>query len=99
MDHLSLRFCCRETVTFRVIEGLIKKKYQNYVSWENIISCYLHAFCGVTEQTSESDGVGDCAQVDEQDGGQRLDVKRIVKVAGEKRQLPLHIQDQTSAKP
>lgn len=60
---------------------------------------YLHALRGVAEQASESDGVGDRTQVDEQDGGQGLDVQRIDKVAGEERQLALDIQDEAAAEP
>lgn len=60
---------------------------------------HLHAVRGVAEQASESDGVGDRAQVDEQDGGERLDVQRVVEVAGEERQLALDIQDEATAEP
>lgn len=60
---------------------------------------YLHAVRGVAKQASKSDGVGDRAQVDEQDGGEGLDVQRIIKVAGEERQLALDIQDEAPAEP
>lgn len=60
---------------------------------------HLHVVRGVAEQASESDGVGDRAQVDEQDGGERLDVQRVIKVAGEERQLALDIQDEAAAEP
>lgn len=60
---------------------------------------YLHVVSSISKQTSKCDGVSDGAQIDEQDGRQRLDVQSIVKVTGEKWQLPLHIQDQTPTKP
>lgn len=62
-------------------------------------ACYLHVLSGIAKQASKSDGVGDRAQVDEQDGGQGLDVQRVVKVAGEERQLALDIQDEAAAEP
>lgn len=60
---------------------------------------YLHVICSISKQTSKGDRIGDCAQIDEQDGRQRLDVQRIIEVAGEKGQFPLHIQDEASTKP
>lgn len=60
---------------------------------------YLHAVRGVAEQASEGDGVGDRAQVDEEDGGEGLDVQPVVEVAGEERQLALDVQDEAAAEP
>lgn len=60
---------------------------------------HLHAFRGVAEQASEGDGVGDRAQVDEEDGGEGLDVQPVVEVAGEERQLALDVQDEAAAEP
>lgn len=60
---------------------------------------HLHAVRSVAEQASKSDGIGDCAQIDEQNGGQGLDMQPVVEVTGKKRQLPLGVQDEASAKP
>ena len=60
---------------------------------------HLHVVRRVAEQPAKRDGVGDGAQVDEQDGGQRLDVQGVVEVAREERQLPFDIQNQAPAKP
>lgn len=60
---------------------------------------YLHAVRGVAEQASEGDGVGDRAQVDEEDCGEGLDVQPVVEVAGEERQLALDVQDEPAAEP
>lgn len=69
------------------------------ISFLHLDSCYLHVLRGVAKQASESDGVGDRTQVDEQDGGEGLNVQCITKVAGEERQLALHIQDKAAAEP
>lgn len=60
---------------------------------------YLHVVRGVAEQAPEGDGVGDRAQVDEEDGGEGLDVQPVVEVAGEERQLALDVQDEAAAEP
>lgn len=60
---------------------------------------YLHVFCGIPKQASKGDGVGDCAQIDEQNGREGLDMQSVVEVAGKKRQLPLDVEDETAAKP
>lgn len=60
---------------------------------------YLHVVRGVAKQASEGDGVGDRAQVDEEDGGEGLDVQPVAEVAGEERQLALDVQDEAAAEP
>lgn len=60
---------------------------------------YLHVFRGIPKQAPKRDGVGDCAQIDEQNGGEGLDMQRVVEVAGKKRQLSLDVEDETTTKP
>lgn len=92
---------------FLFIEQLGHKWWSNFLSNLNSVpervffskGRYLHAVRGVAEQASEGDGVGDRAQVDEEDGGEGLDVQPVVEVAGEERQLALDVQDEAAAEP
>lgn len=59
---------------------------------------YLHVFCGISQQTSERDCIGDCSQVDEQDGRQRLDVQCIVEITGKERGFPFNVKYKASTK-
>lgn len=71
----------------------------NFLTWGFFGARYLHVVRSVAEQASKSDGIGDRAQIDEQNSGQGLDMQRVAEVAGKKRQLPLDVQDEASAKP
>lgn len=54
---------------------------------------------GIAQEPSEGDGVGDAAEVDEENGGDGLDVEAIVEVAEEPGQLPLDVQAQAAEAP
>lgn len=52
----------------------------------------LVVICGVAQEASEGDGVGDATQVDKEHGGDGLDVEALVEVAGDPGQLALDVQ-------
>lgn len=60
---------------------------------------HLHVFCGVSQQTSEGDGVRHGSQVNEQNGRQGLDVKRIGEVTDKERRFSFDVQQEASTKP
>lgn len=60
---------------------------------------HLVVVSGVSQQPSEGDGVSDAPQVDEEHGGDGLDVEALIEVTGEPGQLPLNVQHQTAAEP
>lgn len=70
-----------------------------FVHWFGGWGSHLIVVRGIPQQPPEGDGVGDAAQVDEEDGRDGLDVNPIVEIAGEPVQLALQIQVQTSTEP
>lgn len=42
---------------------------------------YLVIVSGIPQKPTEGDGIGDTAEVDEQDGRDRLDVEAVIEVA------------------
>ena len=60
---------------------------------------HLIIISGIPQKPTKGDCVGDAAEVDEQDGGDGLNVEAIIKVAWEPGQLPLDIQTQATEEP
>lgn len=59
----------------------------------------LHVLSRVSQKPSEGDGVSYGTQVNKHDRRQRLDVDSVVKIACEKREFPLDVQNETPTKP
>lgn len=59
----------------------------------------LHVVCGISQQPSKGDGVSYGAQVNKQDGRQRLNVQGVVEVAGEEWKFSFDVQNETSTEP
>lgn len=53
---------------------------------------HLVIVCGIPQKPTKGDGVGDTAEVDEQNGRDGLDVETVIEVTWEPGQLPLDIQ-------
>ena len=60
---------------------------------------HLHVFRGVPQQAPEGDGVRHGPQVNEQNGRQGLDVKRVGEVTDEERRFSFDVEHETPAKP
>lgn len=65
----------------------------------HVLHTHLIIVSGIAQEPSEGDGVGDAAEVDEEDGGDGLDVEAVVEVTEEPGQLPLDIQAQATEAP
>lgn len=60
---------------------------------------YYASLCGFSQQSSEGDNRGHAGAVQEQERGQTLQAERICEIRQEVRNLPLHIQNQSTKKP
>lgn len=55
---------------------------------------YLVIVSSISQQSAESDGIGDTPQVDEEHSWDGLDVKTLVEITWQPRQFPLYVQVQ-----
>lgn len=53
----------------------------------------------IPQQSSEGDGIGDAAQVDEEHSRDGLDMEAVVDITTIPRDLPLDVQPQSTCKP
>lgn len=59
---------------------------------------YLVIVSSVSQQATESDGIGDAPQVDEEHSGDGLNVETLVEITRQPRQFPLYVQVQAPTK-
>lgn len=60
---------------------------------------HLIIVCGIPQKPTKGDGVGDTAEVDEQNSRDGLDVEAVIEVTWEPGQLPLDIQAKAPKEP
>lgn len=60
--------------------------------WSVRARAHLVIVRGIPQKPTEGDGIGDTAQVDEQNCGDGLDVEAVIEVTWEPGQLPLDVQ-------